>query len=143
MTESRTCIRPLALVAAWLIGAMPAITSAGPPEEDATVTTQTGTGPPVLHVAFHTPGPQWQTGVSFRNQPGVAAHVDYMAGLSREGLLVMGGPFLDDSGGMMVTRIGPLAEARRVAEDDPAVHAGLLRVTVRPWLVPMSDVDLD
>lgn len=48
----------------------------------------------------------------------------------RRGRLALGGPFLDDSGGMMV--------AVPVAAEDPAVKSGLLRYTVRPWLVAMT-----
>lgn len=98
-------------------------------------------GPPVLHVLFHTPGPAWKPGISFREQPGIEAHVGYMAGLLEKGLMVMGGPFLDDSGGMMISRLPTLEAARRIAEADPAVQAGLLEVEVKRWLVPMSSVD--
>lgn len=102
----------------------------------------TGQPPPVYHVFFHSPGPQWKPGVSFREQPGIEEHVAYMHGLLERGLMVMGGPFLDDSGGMMVSRIPTLEEARRVASEDPGVESGLLRVEVRAWLVPMASVPL-
>jgi len=98
-------------------------------------------GPPVLHVLVHRPGPTWKPGVSFREQPGIEEHVRYMAGLLDQGLMVMGGPFLDDSGGMMVSRLPTLEEARRVAEADPAVRSGLLEVEVKAWLVAMRSVD--
>ena len=64
-----------------------------------------------------------------------------MAGFLEKGTLVMGGPFLDDSGGMMVMNASP-ADAKAAAEGDPAVKAGLLKVVVRPWMVPMSSVEL-
>lgn len=102
----------------------------------------TGQPPPVYHVFFHSPGPQWKSGVSFREQPGIEEHVAYMRDLLEQGLMVMGGPFLDDSGGMMVSRIPTLDEARRVASQDPGVESGLLRVEVRAWLVPMASIPL-
>ena len=64
-----------------------------------------------------------------------------MAGLLRRNVIVMGGPFLDDSGGMMIARSQSLAEAQRLADADPAVKSGLLRVEVHPWMVPMATVE--
>lgn len=95
--------------------------------------------PQVYHVVFHAPGPNWQAGVGFREQPGVQAHVGYMADLLGRGALVLGGPFLDDSGGMCVLRLGA-EEAAQVAASDPAVQSGLLVATVKPWMVPMASV---
>jgi uncharacterized protein YciI len=98
-------------------------------------------GPPVFSVLFHTPGPKWAPGVSFQEQPGVEQHVRYMASFLKSGRLVCGGPFLDDSGGMMVFR-GSQVEATVAAEADPAVKAGLLKVVVRTWMVPMATIEL-
>lgn len=96
--------------------------------------------PQVHAVVFHRPGPQWQSGVSFREQPGVMAHVHHYAQLLEKGQLVMGGPFLlPDSGGMMVATAGVTLEAiEAFAAADPAVQAGLLVYEVRPWYVAMQ-----
>jgi uncharacterized protein YciI len=56
------------------------------------------------------------------------------------GLIVMGGPFLDDSGGMMICREQDLEKAKVLAEQDPAVKSGLLKVSIKPWMVAMSSV---
>ena len=96
----------------------------------------------VYYLLHHTPGPAWQEGVGFREQPGVELHVQYMAKLLAEEILVMGGPFLDDSGGMMVFQVADQKEAEAVAQIDPAVQKGLLQVVVRPWLIAMSSIDL-
>ncbi len=55
-------------------------------------------------------------------------------------VIVIGGPFLDDSGGMMVSRAASLEAAQKLANDDPAVVGALLNVNVKPWMVPMSTV---
>lgn len=99
------------------------------------------TAPVVYHVIIHAPGPAWKAGVGFREQPGVGDHVAYMRSLAAAGTMVFGGPFLDDAGGMAVLRVDG-AEAKRIAEADPGVKAGLLTVVVHPWLVPMSNVPL-
>jgi len=93
--------------------------------------------PPVFFVMMHAPGPKWVPGTPFREQPGIPEHVGYMHGLQEKGLLEMGGPFLDDSGGMMVSRAASREEVVRLAEADPAVKSGLLAVTVKPWMQVM------
>ncbi len=97
--------------------------------------------PVTYQVLFHSPGPAWKAGISFREQPGIQEHVRYMMGLLEKGTLVFGGPLLDDSGGIAVLNTGA-DEAKQLGENDPAVKSGLLRVTVRPWLVPLSNVAL-
>ncbi|MBL7960430.1 hypothetical protein JNL27_09360 [bacterium] len=92
---------------------------------------------PVYHVIFHTPGPKWVDSLSFQEQPGIVEHINYMATILESKRLVEGGPFLDNSGGMMVFD-GSKDEAEKVANADPAVKAGLLKFKVKPWLVAMS-----
>ena len=94
--------------------------------------------PPTYCVLTHTPGPLWDHAKHFRDQPGIAAHVGYMSGQAEAGRLVMGGPFLDDSGGMAIFDTPTLDDARAIAEADPTVKSGLLNVTVKPWLVALS-----
>jgi uncharacterized protein YciI len=96
--------------------------------------------PPVYYALFHSPGPRWDTATGFRQQPGVERHVAYMAQQLEAGKLVLGGPFLDDSGGMMVLRADSQDEARAIAEADPTVIDGLLLVHVKPWMLAMSSL---
>jgi uncharacterized protein YciI len=93
--------------------------------------------PPTFFVFFHTPGPAWKSDVGFFDQAGIRDHVAYMGQFLAKGQLVMGGPFLDDSGGMMIMRAASMDEARARAEGDPTVKAGLLKVAVKPWLAAM------
>ncbi|MDB5281501.1 MAG: cytosolic protein [Bacteroidota bacterium] len=93
--------------------------------------------PTIYYVLFHSPGAKWVSSLSFQEQPGVMDHVNYMAGFLESKKLVEGGPFLDNSGGMMVFN-GTKEEAEKIANADPAVKAGLLKVVVRPWMVAMS-----
>jgi hypothetical protein len=59
--------------------------------------------PPKRYFALmHTPGPKWDSAKGFRDQAGIAGHVGYMSGFFARNQLVMGGPFLDESGGMMI-----------------------------------------
>jgi uncharacterized protein YciI len=61
-----------------------------------------------------------------------------MSGFADKGRLVMGGPFLDNSGGMAIFDVATLEEARAIAEADPTVKSGLLTVTVKPWLAALA-----
>jgi len=91
-------------------------------------------------VIFHRPGPAWQPGVPFFQQPGVHEHVAHYRQLLGTDKLVMGGPFLDaHAGGMMIAASGvDAAELSGFAAADPAVASGLLVYEVRPWLVGMA-----
>lgn len=97
--------------------------------------------PPVHYVLLHRPGKLWDHERPFREQPGIMEHVGYMAGLDEQGRIVAGGPFLDDSGGMMILRAEDLEGALETARSDPAVQKGLLEVQVKPWLVAMGSAD--
>jgi uncharacterized protein YciI len=98
------------------------------------------TSRPVRYVVIHKPGPQWQYGVDFREQPGVGQHVQHYLKLHEQGKLEPGGPFLlQDAGRMMVaTRDISQAELETFATSDPAVQAGLLIYEIRPWLTAME-----
>jgi uncharacterized protein YciI len=66
------------------------------------------------------------------------AHLAHLAELGRRGVIAANGPLLDQSDetmrGMSVYTVD-LAEARRLAEQDPAVRAGRFRVDVARWAV--------
>jgi len=85
-------------------------------------------------VLSHGPGPNWDRTKSFRQQAGIDQHLAYMRDFFDRGKLVLGGPFLDNSGGMMIFDVDSGEEAQHIAEDDPTVRGGLLAVTVKPWL---------
>jgi uncharacterized protein YciI len=72
------------------------------------------------------------------------AHLAHLAELGRRGIIAANGPLLDQSDetmrGMSVYTVGP-DEARRLAEQDPAVVAGRFRVDVARWAVAAGLVD--
>jgi uncharacterized protein len=66
------------------------------------------------------------------------AHLDYMIGLEKAGVLFASGPFADADGqsrghGMTILRTGTIEEARKIAEADPFVVNGLRTFEVREW----------
>ena len=95
---------------------------------------------PIRYVVLHTPGPKWQYGIDYREQPGVGEHVQYYLKFHEQGKLELGGPFLvPEMGGMMVaTKEVSQAELEAFAAADPAVQSGLLGYEVRPWMTVME-----
>ena len=95
-----------------------------------------------LFVIEHSPGLAWADGVAFREQPGIGSHLEFMRSLHDRGLLVLGGPFLDDADGahvgMAVVIAASLEDAEALAAEDASVGAGLLRYRVRPWMAAMG-----
>ncbi len=67
------------------------------------------------------------------------AHIKYLRGLVDKGTILANGPVkrIDDTRarGMGLYLVGP-DEARRIANEDPAVKAGWFEVMVDEWLIP-------
>jgi uncharacterized protein YciI len=95
-----------------------------------------------LFVLFHSRGAAWDPALGFLEQPGIEQHIAFMRSLTARGLIVLGGPFADGDAagqvGMAVIATRDAAEAERLAQEDQSVERGLLRVSVRPWTVPMG-----
>lgn len=89
-------------------------------------------------VLMHTPGFKWDHKLSFSDQNGIEQHINFMSDLLAAGEMVMGGPFLDNSGGMAILKVESMEVAMEVANRDPAVQSGLLNVEVKLWSTPLS-----
>lgn len=89
-----------------------------------------------LHVVFTKPtkGP----GPVLEN---LEKHLEFQCGLERRGIMFGAGPFWADNEedwhgeGMVIIRAASLAEAKRIAAEDPMHKAGARSFTVRPWLL--------
>lgn len=79
-------------------------------------------------------GPSWVTGKSVFEQP-LQAHLAYMKTLRVQGRLLLGGPFLDDEGGLVVVSAAGIDEANQIASDDPAIRAGVMVAKAHPWKI--------
>jgi len=108
------------------LAAGPRLRAADPPPEYEMTT---------YYVAFLYRGPAWSpedTPERARIQEGHMANIQKMAAT---GKLLVAGPFTDDGDlrGLFVFRTGTLDEAKAMAEQDPAVKAGRLRLEWHPW----------
>ncbi|MGT2427426.1 YciI family protein [Amnibacterium kyonggiense] len=75
------------------------------------------------------------------------AHLDWIAGLEDEGVLVVAGPLtagpdVGPGSGIMVVRAADEAAARQVANQDPLVAAGLRVTGVYRWRINEGSLDL-
>lgn len=64
-----------------------------------------------------------------------SAHLTYLDSLAKIGIIQISGPFGDDQQvrGISIYRTSDFETAKALAEGDPAVKAGRLKVRVRPW----------
>ncbi len=121
----RTRTLSISLIAILLGAAIPASATDPPPEYEMTT----------YYVAFLYRGPAWspeETPERAKIQEGHMANIRKMA---ETGKLLVAGPFTDDGElrGLFVFRTGTLEEAKAMAEQDPAVKAGRLRLEWHPW----------
>jgi uncharacterized protein YciI len=77
----------------------------------------------------------------------VSAHVTWLLGLERSGVLFLSGPLLSGPGtgpgsGITVLRVADEASAQRIAADDPFVTAGLRTFTVHKWRLNEGSVNI-
>lgn len=82
---------------------------------------------------LHTPGPAWIKGEGFQNQR-LMDHGAYINGLYQQGILIEGGPFLDNSGGLAIIKVDDSDQAEEIIKQDPAVQTGVFNAELRPWL---------
>lgn len=129
---NRTLLAACASLAALMLAgaAFGSFFFAGPPPE--------GSGEYEMmtyYVAFLKRGPAWtpeQTDATRKIQEEHLAHIGAMADA---GDLVLAGPFMDDGDlrGMFVLKVDSLEKAEALAQADPAVKAGRLRLEFHPW----------
>ena len=88
----------------------------------------------MIFAIVYSPGPAWTEGKSQHEQP-LDDHVWYLMRHYRRRVLLMGGPFLDDTGGLVIIEAGAAEDAERFLREDPAIARGTLRATLHPWNV--------
>jgi uncharacterized protein YciI len=59
--------------------------------------------------------------------------------LSDEGKLVLGGPFADHSGGLLVLNCSDLSSAEAIMNVDPLIVAGVSTFRIHTWLIGDAD----
>jgi len=86
-------------------------------------------------------GPTWEPGGPVREQPGWDAHAAFVDGLVDRGTVVMGGPYTDNSGTMMLLEGVDANEAARILADDPFIENGVfLLEEIREWTIFVDEL---
>jgi uncharacterized protein YciI len=80
-------------------------------------------------------------------KPHLAAHLEYMIGLEKRGLVFASGPLAEGEGppsghGLTVLRAKDAGEARAIAAGDPFVANGLRTFDLREWTVMEGTLSL-
>lgn len=90
-------------------------------------------GPLCQYVVVLKPGPKWIQGRSVLEQP-LLEHGRYLQGLMNQGALQLAGPFLDNTGGLILLNVTDESQARQIVEHDPGVLAQILQPEmIRPF----------
>ena len=85
-------------------------------------------------------GPTWASG-SVKEQPGWDEHAEFVDGLVERGTFVMGGPFSDNSGTMILLEGIDVDEAARILEEDPFMQNGVFELEeIREWTVFVDEL---
>ena len=96
-----------------------------------------------LFVVDRPAGSEWVAGKGAREQPLWPEHAAFMDDLFAQGLIALGGPFLDGSGAMVVLRVESETEARALLAPDPWCSGGrdIQGIgRVRPWTIFLDDL---
>jgi len=82
-------------------------------------------------VVIYSKGPNWcEEGPDGEH---ISLHIAHQHRQFEAGKLVMGGPFMDEAGGLAIFEVESRDEAAEIVHDDPAVKAGFYVVALHPW----------
>ena len=106
------------------------------PHKIKVVVTPPDAGLTYYYLGLLTRGPQAGTGTKDQRQAIQAEQNKYINRLAQEGKLLVAGPVDDRSEwrGIYIFKCGSLGDAQALADADPEVKAGRLKIEVHPWL---------
>ncbi len=85
---------------------------------------------------FLRPGSLWDPRKGAREQAFWDEHARHMDSLFETGAVILGGPFADRTGSMVIVRAQNAAQAREMFRDDPwTVHDVLVAAEVKEWII--------
>ena len=87
-------------------------------------------------VIFWEHGAAWVPGKTVREQPYWDEHASFMDGLFDQGMVVLGGPFADTSGSLLIVEAESEADVLATFANDPFVARGVFaRPQPKQWLI--------
>ena len=85
-----------------------------------------------FYILHYERGPNWIEGGKLDRQH-LHGHLRHLAGYSASGTIVMGGPFRESAGGLVIVQTDSHAHAEAIGAEDPGVTSGVLTVNVLEW----------
>ena len=96
------------------------------------------------YAVFLRPGSLWDSQKSVREQPYWDDHARYMDAIFESGVVILGGPFTDGSGSMVIVKAASALDARAMYRDDPwTVHDVLVVADVKEWTIFLDSTGLN
>ena len=90
-----------------------------------------------MYVAvIYSKGPAWADTEAPKDK--IHAHIAHQRKHFEAGKLVMGGPFIEEPGGMAIFDVAFRDEAAAIVRGDPAVTSGIYAAALHPWRVASS-----
>jgi len=87
-------------------------------------------------VVFRSPGSRWMKGIPTREQPLWDEHAPFMDSLFDTGVILLGGPYTDHSGAMLIIQTEDETAVFGMLHDDPwETHDIQVTSSVREWLI--------
>ncbi len=90
-------------------------------------------------VVIYSKGTAWANSEAAQEQ--IKAHIAYQHRNFEAGKLVMGGPFVDEAGGMAILEAQSKEEAEAIVQSDPSIVSGTYTATLHPWRVVTNRYD--
>jgi uncharacterized protein YciI len=124
------------IVAGWTSAAPAQEARAGSPQKKSAAPPEESMRMYVLGLLYR--GEKWTPGKTEETAKIQEAHLANIGRLAKEGKLILAGPFsgTDDLRGLFLFDVTTIEEARALANTDPAVQAGRLRVDLIQWYGP-------
>ncbi len=89
-----------------------------------------------LYAAFLRPGTLWDPSKTAREQPFWDDHARYMDALFETGVIILGGPFADGTGSLVIVAADSAAQVRAMYRHDPWTERDVLVVAdVKEWTI--------
>jgi uncharacterized protein len=88
------------------------------------------------YAAFLRPGALWNPDKTAREQPFWDDHARFMDDLFDAGVVVLGGPFADRTGSLVIVKAADAAQVREMFRRDPWTVQDVLAVSeVKEWVI--------
>jgi uncharacterized protein YciI len=91
-----------------------------------------------FYVVQFAPGPNWSEATQYEKQPEIDDHIAYWQSLYYREVLLMSGPWQDQSGGIFIVRADNREMVNAIVAQDPGVLSGLITSSVKEWRVLSS-----